>query len=651
MPKQSFITKCADAPLLLRFPRYAGGAVTLFGLLIIASWHAHWRPILQMSPSTAPMQYNTALCFMLSGAGLLLLTTTRAKIAPWLCGTAAFVALLTLLEYVTGRDLIIDQLFFKPYFEADTAYPGRMSPLAAVCFILIGTGIMLASLKRRWPHRLTAAGMFACIVGVIALVALFGFVFGIESAYGWGSYSKMAINTAVAFFILGGGLLIWSWQTSRRENFNFLRWLPITGAVTLMVMIAFVSAVNMAELKDATFWRNHTFQVILNAQAFEDNLIDIQRGVRGYVMLGDTNALASYQGSAKLEPQQFNQLVELTSDNPAQQQQLKNLAAAMDDVFSYDERVIVIYRKQGFAAVSKTDASGESRRVFGNARDIVKAFSQNEKKLLDVRDATEEADADNAARLLVFGSVLAALLLLVANIMASRELHHRHRAETKLNQALLLQKSILNSTDYGIISTDLKGTVQTFNSAAEQLLGYSANEIVGKTTPMMWRDASEIAERAEKLSKKFGHPVRPTFEVVAIKVEFDQIDEGEWTFIRKDGGRFTSLLVVTALSDETGNSTGFLGIFRDISKNKQNEIERERLIFKLQEAVAQVKTLSGMIPICGWCKSVRADEGYWQTVEQYVRANSAATFSHGICPECAEKFKADILKSNGVPAA
>ena len=375
MPEQSFVKKCADTPLFRHFPRYAGAAVAFFGLLIIASWYAHWRPILQMSPSTAPMQYNSALCLILSGAGLFFLTTSRAKIAPWLGGAAASVALLTLLEYVTGWDFIIDQFFFKPYFEVDTAYLGRMSPLAAVCFILIGAGIMLASLKRQWPHRLTAAGMFACIVGVIALVALFGFVFGIESAYGWGSYSKMAINTAVAFFILGGGLLIWSWQTSRRENFNFLRWLPITGAVTLMVMIAFVSAVNMAELKDATFWRKHTLQAILDAQAFEDNLIDIQRGARGYVTMGDTNALASYQGGAKLEPQQFDQLVELTSDNPAQQRQLKDLAAAMNDIFSYDERVIVIYRKQGFAAVSKTDANGESRRVFGNARDIVKAFS------------------------------------------------------------------------------------------------------------------------------------------------------------------------------------------------------------------------------------------------------------------------------------
>jgi PAS domain S-box-containing protein len=645
MPETSFI-KNADAPLFRHFPRFAGIATALFGLLIIASWYAHWRVILQMLPNTAPMQYNTALCFILSGTGLFLLTTWRAVYAPWLGGAAALFALLTLLEYLTGRDFSIDQIFFKPYFQADTVYPGRMPPLATVCFIFIGSGIGLVNLRRQSPHRLTAAGMLACIIGIIALVALFGFTFGIESAYGWGSYSRMAVNSAIAFLLLSTGLLVWSWRMARRENFNFLRWLPVTGSVTLMVMVAFVSAVNMAELKNAAFWRKHAFQVILNAQTFEDNLIALQLGVRGYVTLGDTNALASYQNSLRLEPQQFNQLVELTSDNSGQQRRLKNLSAAMDDVFSYDKRVIAFYNRQGYVAVSKMDATGESRIVFGNAHDVLTAFSREEQRLLDVRDTSERADYHNAEHLLVLGSVLAALLLVVANQMASRELHYRQRAEEKLRQTSLLQNAILNSADYGIVSTDPKGMVQTFNPAAEQLLGYSAKEIVGKTTPMLWRDPKETAERAEILSKKLGLNVRPTFEAVAMKVQFDQVDEGEWTFIRKDGSRFISLLVVTALSNETGNFTGFLGIFRDISKNKQNELEREKLIAELQEAVAQVKTLSGMIPICGWCKNVRSDQGFWQSVEQYVRTHTDATFSHGMCPSCAEKFKGDILKAN-----
>ena len=78
------------------------------------------------------------------------------------------------------------------------------------------------------------------------------------------------------------------------------------------------------------------------------------------------------------------------------------------------------------------------------------------------------------------------------------------------------------------------------------------------------------------------------------------------------------------------------------------EIEREKLIAELQQTLAEVKTLSGLIPICAWCKSVRNDQGYWQTVEQYVHSHSDASFSHSICPSCREKFKDEIAKA-GLP--
>ena len=78
--------------------------------------------------------------------------------------------------------------------------------------------------------------------------------------------------------------------------------------------------------------------------------------------------------------------------------------------------------------------------------------------------------------------------------------------------------------------------------------------------------------------------------------------------------------------------------------------EREDLIHRLQEALAQVKTLSGMIPICGWCKNIRNDKGYWESVERFVRSHTDADFSHSICPECSTKIKGeinDLVKKSG----
>jgi DNA-binding NtrC family response regulator len=75
-----------------------------------------------------------------------------------------------------------------------------------------------------------------------------------------------------------------------------------------------------------------------------------------------------------------------------------------------------------------------------------------------------------------------------------------------------------------------------------------------------------------------------------------------------------------------------------IHERKREEKEREKLIRELQEALANVKKLSGLIPICSSCKKIRDDKGYWNQLEKYLLEHSDATLSHGLCPECAKDF-------------
>ena len=289
----------------------------------------------------------------------------------------------------------------------------------------------------------------------------------------------------------------------KERQFKILSWLPVAASVALMVLIAIVSVATVSELKKATYWREHTFQVILDAQTFEDKLMDAQNSVRGYAGKGQANLLIEYKNDTNIDLQELNQLSELTRDNLEQQQRLKNLSAAVQAVFTHDNKVIGIYAQQGSNAAMRVEESVTDNDPADAAIRDLKQFTDEEKSLLNTRDASEQKDYHHAAHLLVMASVLVAGLLILANIVASREMGRRRKAEK----------------------------------------------------------------------------------------------------------------------------------------------EQRELIAKLEKALAEVKTLSGLIPICGWCKKVRSDTGYWQGVEHYVAAHTDATFSHGICPDCAQQFEAEIIRA------
>jgi len=246
------------------------------GALVMLGWVFHWTGVIQVLPSLAPMKFNTALAFICCGAGLMCLCIQRPQLTRWSAMVPGVLGLLTLLEYFTAKDFRIDQLFIKDYIFAVSSFPGRMSPLAASCFLLLSVSLVLATLERRNNALLTATGLLSCIVGVIATVGLFGYIMGIEAAYGWGAYTRMAVHTAIGFMALSTGLLIWTYRAAKKAGFNFLRWLPVAGSLTLMTMIAFISVISFTQLKNALGWRKHSYQVLITSQTFLGDLFSAQ---------------------------------------------------------------------------------------------------------------------------------------------------------------------------------------------------------------------------------------------------------------------------------------------------------------------------------------------------------------------------------------
>jgi diguanylate cyclase (GGDEF)-like protein/PAS domain S-box-containing protein len=144
-------------------------------------------------------------------------------------------------------------------------------------------------------------------------------------------------------------------------------------------------------------------------------------------------------------------------------------------------------------------------------------------------------------------------------------------SQRQLRRADALRRTIYDSAPFAIIALDLRGVIQAMNPAAEMLLGYSADELVGRATPAVYHDAQEIALRATQLSAELGEPVPAGVEVFMARARRGRPDEREWTCIRKDGRRTPVILVMTALRTDTGEPAGYLGISYDVTERKRAE--------------------------------------------------------------------------------
>ncbi|MBD2504512.1 PAS domain S-box protein [Anabaena azotica FACHB-119] len=153
-----------------------------------------------------------------------------------------------------------------------------------------------------------------------------------------------------------------------------------------------------------------------------------------------------------------------------------------------------------------------------------------------------------------------------------------------------LQQAIVNSANYTIISATQDGIIQTFNATAQRWLGYTADEVIGKTTPEIIHDKDEIVKVAQELSQELGVKIEPGFEVFVAKARLGQIEEREWTYIRKDGSRFPIMLSVSPLYDAENNVTGYLGIGSDITASKAAEAA-------LRESEHRYATLAQTAPV------------------------------------------------------
>lgn len=205
----------------------------------------------------------------------------------------------------------------------------------------------------------------------------------------------------------------------------------------------------------------------------------------------------------------------------------------------------------------------------------------------------------------------------------------RQQAEAALRTSEERFKRLSASAPVGIFETDAQGAVLYQNDRWCEITGLARSDARG----FGWSQALHPDDRDRVLA------------------EWTQCQKeakgyhGEFRFVRP-GGEVRWVLTRTApVFTAEGEVIGHVGANEDITERKKGDAQREFLIKSLEEALADLKTLSGLIPICAWCKKIRDDQGYWNQVEIYVERRSSAQFSHGLCPECLRRCVPDEAAS------
>ncbi len=200
----------------------------------------------------------------------------------------------------------------------------------------------------------------------------------------------------------------------------------------------------------------------------------------------------------------------------------------------------------------------------------------------------------------------------------------KKRAEEALRESERRHRHLIEFSDDLIFSVDRAGVFQTAGGARLREFGLSPKDIVGHSLDVLF--GQEAARHQERHLQVFESGTAMTYEHT---FEFAGVTR-------------TDLTTIYSIKDEQGNVEQVGVICRDITARVRAEQEQEKLIAELQDALAQVKTLSGLLPICVSCKRIRDDKGYWTQVEFYIQEHTEAEFSHSICPKCAKKLYPDL---------
>jgi PAS domain S-box-containing protein len=221
-----------DTTRLTRAAAGVGFTVAALGALVVLAWVMRWELVLRVHPALPVMQFNTAVLFMLTGAGLIAGAREARPAQAVFGGLILLLAIPTFLQFPLDRSLGVDTLLWHPFTGSEGFALGRMAPATAAALLMAGAAFASGPSERL---RSAVGGGTAAAILALSGFSLVEYVFGSGPGSGWARYARMAVHTATAVGMIGLGLWCLAWRDGIRHS-RYPAWLPWTGASAALVI-------------------------------------------------------------------------------------------------------------------------------------------------------------------------------------------------------------------------------------------------------------------------------------------------------------------------------------------------------------------------------------------------------------------------------
>jgi PAS domain S-box-containing protein len=326
----------------------------------------------------------------------------------------------------------------------------------------------------------------------------------------------------------------------------------------MLVVMGLIGIWILRQVDDSDAWMDHTRESMDRVDRLMSVVKEAESSQRGYLLTGDEGYLVPYRAASEAAPALLSQLTQLTADNPSQQTRLKQLQPLIAERMDSLAEVIRARNQSGFEAARQIILTGRSRLVMERIGAVGQQIENEEYKLLQQRARVRKSRVRGGFAASLIAALLALLALLSAPLDVTRAVRQRKLAEESKQESESTARALFEAAAQAIFIVDKDGKMVMVNPAAERILGYCANELLGKPIEILIPDALH-GVHVEHRKVYFEKPQQRS---MGIGLELQAK--------RKDGSQFFAEISLSYI--RTGRETLAVAFLTDVSKRRADEI-------------------------------------------------------------------------------